>query len=117
MTDYSIDPSGVVTVVTTVAEHLAGEDGSGGGGLIKQLENFGVHVENAATAASSFPVGTALLQFVEYAGPNLEAMVTKGSACITGAVDATAAYIEGDTQMLDEAQRNAVNAPAPTIGK
>ena len=113
---YSIEASGVGTVVTKVAAHLAGEGGEGDGGLVKQLENFGTHVEEAGTAASSMPVGTALKEYVEYTTPGLKGMVTKGGACITGAVEATRAYIKGDMEMLEEAQRNAVNAPAPKIG-
>lgn len=117
MSAYDIDPPGVASVVTKVAGHVAGEGGTGGGGLVKQLENFGTHVGQAATAASSQPVGTALQEYVEYTTPGLRGMVSKAGACITGAVEATKAYINGDMEMLAEAQRNAVNAPAPRIGR
>ncbi|QKW35098.1 hypothetical protein HUT06_14535 [Actinomadura sp. NAK00032] len=116
MTAYNIKASGVGSVVSKVGGHLAGEGGEGGGGLVKQLENFGTHVGEAGTAASSMPVGTALKEYVEYTTSGLKGMVTKGGACITGAVEATKAYINGDMEMLAEAQRTAVNAPAPKIG-
>ncbi|MFI0482192.1 DUF6507 family protein [Actinomadura sp. 9N215] len=116
MTNYDIKASGVGSVVSKIGAQLAGEGGDGGG-LVKQLENFGTHVGQAGTAAASMPVGTALKEYVEYTTPGLKGMVTKGGACITGAVNATKAFINGDMEMLAEAQRAAVTAPAPKIGK
>ena len=115
MTAYSIQASGVGSVVSKVGVLLAGEGGEGGG-LVKQLEDFGTHVGEAGTAAASMPVGTALKEYVEYTTAGLKGMVSKGGACVTGAVEATKAYINGDMEMLAEAQRTAVNAPAPKIG-
>jgi Family of unknown function (DUF6507) len=117
VSSYDIDPPGVATVVTAVGGLVAGEGGSGDGGLVKQLETFGTHVGEAGTAASSMPIGTALEEYMAYTTPGLRGMVSKAGSCITGAVEATKAYINGDMEMLAEAQRNAVNAPAPRIGR
>lgn len=116
MTYYDIKASGVDSVVSKVGALLVGEGGESGG-LVKRLEDFGTHVGQAGAAAASMPVGTALKEYVEYTTPGLKGMVTKGGACINGAVVATKAFVNGDLEMLVEAQRAAVNAPAPRIGK
>jgi hypothetical protein len=116
VTRYDIDASGVSTVVSKVGGHIAGDNGQGRGALSEQLENFGTHVGEAATAAASTPIGTALQEFLAYVNPELAGMVERTVACIDGAVTATEAYIDGDLQMVETAQRNAVSAPAPSIG-
>ncbi|RAY13171.1 hypothetical protein DPM19_22030 [Actinomadura craniellae] len=99
-------------MVAKLGGHVTGE-----GGLIKELESFGGHVEDAAVAAASMPIGTALKEFVEHYSPGLKAMVNKTGSVVTGAVKATMAYLEANREMAEEAQRNAINAPAPRIGR
>lgn len=109
---WDIEPGGVATVVTKVGGYVTGD-----GGLVKELDNFSTHMGNAATASASAPINTALKELAGYVSPGLKGMVTKTGSCITGAVNATKAYIQGDLEMAAEAQRNAVSAPAPKIGK
>ncbi|MFD0686802.1 DUF6507 family protein [Actinomadura fibrosa] len=117
MSKWDIDPGGVASVVQKVGAQVGGADGKGGGGLVKQIEDFGDHVGDAGTAASSMPIGTALKEYVTHTSPGLKGMVSKSASCLTGAVKATKAYINGDLEMAAEAQRTAVDAPAPRIGK
>ncbi|SEF44209.1 hypothetical protein SAMN04489712_10134 [Thermomonospora echinospora] len=114
MTGWNIAPGEVANVVTTVGGYIG--DADGGDGLVGQIEDFARHVEDAAMAASSMPIGTALKEYVTHTSPGLKGMVTKTASCVTGAVQATKAYINGDLEMAAEAQRNAVDAPAPRIG-
>ncbi|MBA9006719.1 DUF6507 family protein [Thermomonospora cellulosilytica] len=115
MSAWDISPSEVGAVVTTVGGYVG--DGEGGGGLIGHIEDFASHVEEAATAAASMPIGTALQEYVAHTSPGLRGMVSKTASCIRGAVEATRAYVNGDLDMAAEAQRAAVNAPAPRIGR
>ncbi|QXJ24198.1 hypothetical protein AGRA3207_005473 [Actinomadura graeca] len=117
MSVYDIDGPGVGSVVGKVGGYVAGEGGKGDGGLVKQLSDFGDHVGDAGTAAASQPIGAALKEYVEHTRPGLKGMVTKTASCIEGAVKAVKAYNHADYEMVQEAQRQAANAPAPKIGK
>lgn len=109
MSAWDIDPAGVKSVVTKVAGHVT--DGHGGGDTLEHhVTDLGTHIENAANAAASSPIGTALKEFVEHYSPALKGMATKTGSCIQGAVDATKAYIQGDLEMAAEAEHKAVQA-------
>jgi hypothetical protein len=106
---WDIQPAGVKSVVTKVGGHVT--DGHGGGNTLEgELKNFGDHLQNAANAAASGPIGTALKEFVEHYSPGLKGMATKTGSCIKGAVDATKYYIQGDLEMAAEAQKKAVQS-------
>jgi hypothetical protein len=106
---WDIHPAGVKSVVTKVAGHVT--DGHGGGVTLEhELKDFGDHLQNAAVAAASEPIGTALKEFVEHYSAGLKSMATKTGSCITGAVGATKAYIQGDLEMAAEAQKKALES-------
>lgn len=72
-----------------------GQDGGAGGGL----------------------VALALSQFAEHTAPDLMFMAARAGRSLTGAVQATRAYMNGDIEMAAEAQRNARTAPKINMPK
>ncbi|RAY14208.1 hypothetical protein DPM19_14590 [Actinomadura craniellae] len=110
MTGWYIRPNGVATVLGRVKEQVVGA-----GGLAGEAKKFGADVKGAALAAQSPVIAKALGEFLEGYGKTIGQMGTKTGSCVTGAVKATKAYLAADLEMAAEAQRNAVNAPAPRI--
>jgi hypothetical protein len=80
------------------------------------LEPLQGWVEFAATGTgNSGAIVPALQSFFQVQGDGLEAMGTRVTAAITGAVNATKAYIEGDLEMVQTYQTNAAAAANPNI--
>ncbi|WP_344517830.1 DUF6507 family protein, partial [Streptomyces pulveraceus] len=52
----------------------------------------------------------ALSQFAEHTTPDLKFIAARAGKSLTGAVDATTAYLNGDLDMAAEAQRKALGA-------
>jgi len=111
MTTWDISASGVVAVLTDVnvpAEAL-GESLSG-------LEGA---VGDAVTATQSGAISEAIQNyFQQEEGPRITAMNTRISAAASGVVNATQAYVDGDTTMAGSYQRAAIDQvypPAPVI--
>ncbi|WP_017621865.1 DUF6507 family protein, partial [Nocardiopsis gilva] len=75
MSGWDIDPEGVGAVLHKVADRAGGEDGEGG--LVATLKSMGEHLDYAGKCAKSFPVNTALGEFVEHYRPQLNNMVAK----------------------------------------
>ena len=111
MTGYRIDPNGVETVLNATKSE-AEEFGT----ILKPLQGW---VEFAATGTGgSGAVVPALQTFFENQSVGLEAIGTRVGAAITGAYQATKAYVDGDLEMVQTYQRNAAvtaNPQAPVM--
>jgi len=106
MTGYRIDPKGVETVLNATKS-----DAEKFGTILKPLQGW---VEFAATGTGgSGAIVPALQSFFENQSEGLEAIGTRVSAAITGAYEATKAYIDGDLEMVQTYQKNAVVAANP----
>ena len=106
MTGYRIDPKGVETVLNATKS-----DAEKFGTILKPLQGW---VEFAATGTGgSGAVVPALQSFFEQQSVGLKAMSTRVGAAITGAYEATTAYIDGDLDMVQTYQKNAAIAADP----
>jgi hypothetical protein len=106
MTGYRIDPNGVETVLNA-AKSEAEEFGT----ILNPLQGW---VEFAATGTGgSGAIVPALQSFFENQSEGLEAIGTRVGAAITGAYQATKAYVDGDMEMVQTYQHNAVIAANP----
>ncbi|MFI5775487.1 DUF6507 family protein [Streptomyces sp. NPDC051658] len=100
--------SKIQTHATSYGDHLSSaassagtitaEGGDGGGG--------GKDGEQAVGGL----VALALSQFAEHTTPDLKFIAARAGKSLTGAVDATTAYLNGDLDMAAEAQRKALGA-------
>jgi hypothetical protein len=110
MTRYRIHPAGVQkTLKATSAEAV-------------QLETDLKPMQGAATSAgtacgNSGAIVPALSDFFAYEGTQLNAIVTRITACLTGAAAATMAYVNGDEEMVQTYQTNAARAQISDIPK
>ncbi|MET9663691.1 DUF6507 family protein, partial [Streptomyces sp. NPDC006510] len=101
--------SKIQTHATSYGDHLSsaassagtitaeGGDGGGGGGKGGEQAVGGL-------------VALALSQFAEHTTPDLKFIAARAGKSLTGAVDATTAYLNGDLDMAAEAQRKALGA-------
>ena len=106
MTGYRIDPNGVETVLNATKS-----DAEEFGAILKPLQGW---VEFAATGTGgSGAIVPALQSFFENQSVCLKAINTRVGAAITGAYQATKAYIDGDLEMVQTYQRNAATAANP----
>lgn len=106
MSSYKMNPGGIETVLKSTQTE-AGE-------FKTILEPLGGWVEFAATGTGSSPaIVPALQSFFQVQGEGLEAMGTRIGAAITGAVNATTAYVQGDLEMMRTHQTNAAAAADP----
>lgn len=100
MPNYNIDPPGVKTVLTST--------GTEAGKFETDLTPLEGHVNSAATGCgNSGAIVPALSTFFDVQGKRLTAVGTRVNACITGAAEATNAYVRGDLDMLATYQTNA----------
>jgi uncharacterized protein DUF6507 len=106
MTGYRIDPKGVETVLNATKS-----DAEKFGTILKPLQGW---VEFAATGTGgSGAIVPALQSFFENQSVGLKAIGTRVEAAITGAYQATTAYIDGDLEMVQTYQKNAAIAANP----
>lgn len=106
MSRYKINPGGIETVLKSTQTE-AGEFKS-------ILEPLGGWVQFAATGTGNSPaIVPALQSFFQVQGEGLKAMGTRIKAAVTGAVNATTAYVEGDLEMMRTHQTNAAAAANP----
>lgn len=99
MGTWDIDPPGVKGVVDrtiTAAE-----------GFETHLTTYGNNLSSAAKNGGSGIVATALQDFANHHEAGIKAMVNQTTKSLTGAVNATKAYVDGDLEMAANAQRNA----------
>jgi hypothetical protein len=99
MPRWDIDPAGVRAVVTRTAAVAEAFQG--------QAETFGARLTSAANASGSRLVGQALVDFAEHHRHAFSAAVDRTAKVLGAAVAATNAYLEGDLEMAERAQRNA----------
>ena len=108
MTGYRIDPNGVEAVLNATKSE-AEQFGS----ILSPLQGW---VEFAATGTGgSGAIVPALQSFFENQSDGLEAIGTRIGAAITGAYQATKAYVDGDLEMAQTYQQNAVTAANPLL--
>jgi Family of unknown function (DUF6507) len=108
MTGYRIDPNGVETVLNATKS-----DAEKFGTILKPLQGW---VEFAATGTGgSGAIVPALQSFFENQSAGLDAIGTRVGAAITGAYQATKAYLDGDMEMVQTYQQNAVIAGNPQV--
>jgi hypothetical protein len=118
MSGWDLQPQGIQGVLKTTGEIAGHFEG--------QLKAYSEHLESAATNAGTISaegeggggengggglVALALSQFAEHTATELKFMAARAGKSLTGAVEATTAYLNGDTEMAAEAQRKALAAP------
>jgi Family of unknown function (DUF6507) len=102
---WDIQPAGVQAVLSST-ESTAGE-------FEPQLTSLNTGLEGSATESSSPIVAESLAGFAASAQGNIEFVLTRTGAAMTGAAGATNAYVEGDLAMAANAQAAATAAPDP----
>lgn len=108
MTSWSIQPDGVIQVLKNV-EAEAIELGS-------SLETLPASLEAAVMGTNSAAISEAVQGWMAMEGPMLKGVSQRINAAMTGAADATKAYIQGDLDMaanVQAAQVQAATAPPP----
>jgi hypothetical protein len=107
MTSWSIQPSGVVSVLTDVNTYAVA--------LGEALAGLSAAMEGAVTATQSAAISDAVqAYFTQEEGPRIEGMNTRIGAAASGVVTATEAYVAGDLQMAANAQSASVAAVYPS---
>lgn len=96
---WDIDPAGVQSVVGRTSEVAKG--------FKSELKTYGTNLSSAAKSSGSGIVAKALQDFASHHESNIEDMVNQASRSLTGAVNATKAYVAGDMEMAANAQRHA----------
>ena len=108
MTGYRLDPNGVETVLNATKS-----EAEKFGTILSPLQGW---VEFAATGTGgSGAIVPALQSFFENQSDGLEEIGTRIGAAITGAYQATKAYVDGDLEMVQTYQQNAVIAADPPL--
>jgi hypothetical protein len=103
MPRWDIDPAGVRGVVTRTTGEARAFEG--------QATTYADKMQSAVTASGSQIVGQALVDFATYRQTAFSDLTSTTSRVLTGAVEATLAYMHGDLQMAETAQKNAVTDP------
>ena len=103
MSKWDIDPAGVAGVVTRTGEVAKGFETA--------ATKYGDALEGAAGACGSEIVAGALVGFAQHTAAPMKAVVQRTTQALTGAVNATKAYIDGDLEMARTAQAHAAAAP------
>lgn len=108
MSRYRIDPAGVQRVLERTGQAAEGFE--------TDLQPLPGYVEAAAGACgNSGAIVPALDLFFTEQGKQMKAIGQQVNACLTGAVAATKAYIDGDVEMMLTYQRNASQAKISDI--
>ncbi|WP_392752363.1 DUF6507 family protein [Streptomyces sp. LN590] len=118
MTGWDLKPQGIQGVLKTTGETA--------GKLESYAKSYGKHLTSAATSAGTITaedggeggekaggglVALALSQYAEHATTDLKFIAARAGKSLTGAVDATTAYLNGDLEMAAESQRKALGIP------
>lgn len=122
MDGWDLQPQGIENVLKTTGEIAGNFEG--------QLKAYSEHLQSAATGAGTISaeggggsgegggekgggglVALALSEFAKHTETDLRFMAARAGKSLTGAVEATKAYLHGDMEMAAEAQRNALAAP------
>jgi 3-oxoacyl-ACP reductase-like protein len=124
--NWDLTPQGISHVLKTTGETASSMEG--------YAKSFGEHLQSAASSAGTISaeggggggeqagglVALALSQYAEKAAKELQFVAARAGKSLTGAVEATTAYLNGDLAMAAEAQRRALQAPKldmPGVGK
>jgi hypothetical protein len=121
MTGWDLKPQGIQGVLKTTGEVAAK--------IQTHVTSYGDHLTSAASSAGTITaeggggdsggkggeavgglVALALSQFAEHTTGDLKFIAARAGKSLTGAVDATTAYLNGDLDMAAEAQRKALGA-------
>ncbi|MFE3153248.1 DUF6507 family protein [Streptomyces sp. NPDC059218] len=123
MTGWDLKPQGIQGVLKTTGE-VASK-------IQTYATSYGDHMTSAASSAGTITaeggggggdsggkggeavgglVALALSQFAEHTTGDLKFIAARAGKSLTGAVDATTAYLNGDLDMAAEAQRKALGA-------
>ncbi|WP_405716712.1 MULTISPECIES: DUF6507 family protein [unclassified Streptomyces] len=123
MTGWDLKPQGIQGVLKTTGE-VASK-------IQTHATSYGDHLSSAASSAGTITaegggdgggggkdgegavgglVALALSQFAEHTTGDLKFIAARAGKSLTGAVDATTAYLNGDLDMAAEAQRKALGA-------
>ncbi|MFE6667201.1 DUF6507 family protein [Streptomyces sp. NPDC057697] len=123
MTGWDLKPQGIQGVLKTTGE-VASK-------IQTHATSYGDHMTSAASSAGTISaegggggdgggkggdqavgglVALALSQFAEHTTGDLKYVAARAGKSLTGAVDATTAYLNGDLDMAAEAQRKALGA-------
>ncbi|MGW2184278.1 DUF6507 family protein [Streptomyces sp. NPDC001732] len=123
MTGWDLKPQGIQGVLKTTGE-VASK-------IQTHATSYGDHLSSAAASAGTISadagagggggggkgeeavgglVALALSQFAEHTTGDLKFIAARAGKSLTGAVDATTAYLNGDLEMAAEAQRKALGA-------
>jgi Family of unknown function (DUF6507) len=106
MPRYRIHPAGVQHVLTRTQA-----DAEEFGTILKPLQG---HVEDAAKGTGgSGAIVPALQSFFEQQATGLEEISRRVSAALTGAYNATKAYVDGDLEMVQVYQQGAAISASP----
>ncbi|MFE9764300.1 DUF6507 family protein [Streptomyces sp. NPDC005808] len=118
MTGWDLKPQGIQGVLKA-----AGETASH---IETYATSYGEHLTSAASSAGTVSaegggsggeqpagglVALALSQYAEHAAVDLKFIAARAGKSLTGAVEATTAYLNGDEEMAAEAQRRALGVP------
>lgn len=118
MTGWDLKPQGIQGVLKTTGETA--------GKIESYAKAYGKHLTSAATSAGTITaedggeggekaggglVALALSQYAEHATTDLKFIAARAGKSLTGAVDATTAYLNGDLEMAAESQRKALGIP------
>ena len=101
MSRWDIDPSGVRSVVSRTIDRAERFE--------EQARSYEQALGSAAQASGSQIVGQALVDFATRNAQAFQFLVDRTSRAVNGAIDATAAYLDGDLTMAGTAQRNAAS--------
>ena len=99
MSRWDVDPAGVRSVVTRTAAVAEA--------FQEQAGTYAAHLRSAAEASGSQLVGQALVDFASHNQHAFQDLVGRTSRVLGGAVEATSAYLAGDLEMAERAQRHA----------
>ncbi|MFC8264095.1 DUF6507 family protein, partial [Streptomyces sp. NPDC057291] len=117
-TGWDLKPQGIQGVLKTTGETA--------GKIESYAKSYGKHLTSAATSAGTITaedggesgekaggglVALALSQYAEHAMTDLKFIAARAGKSLTGAVDATTAYLNGDLEMAAESQRKALGIP------
>lgn len=110
MPEYRINPSGVSKTLKAVSK-----DAEGFASDLKPLQ--GDVTAAASACGGSGAIVPALQTLFTFESKNLQAMAHQVESCLTGAALAATAYVHGDDEMVQNAQRNAAAAKISSIPK
>lgn len=112
MSEWSIQPSEVNTVLGNVADHIGNEEGTSG--LVGESVSLGEALQEADSAAGSVPISVALGEFAEHYFDIFGDAIGLSASAVSGVAEATGHYVDGDLDMAATAQDSASEIPDPS---